>query len=182
MNVALMEFIDVLTRDGAPTGIIKPKPDVHRDGDWHRCAHVWIVRSDKRVMLQRRALVKENWPGLWDISVAGHVAAGESAIDAAIRESHEEIGITITPAELTHIGTITYSVTLRDDYIENEVHEVFILWRDVELATLVLEESEVMDVTWAAFEELDRYALVPHEAEYALLWTAVAQHRRVAPV
>jgi len=39
----MMELIDVLDDHGQPTGIIKPKPDVHRDGDWHRCAHVWIL-------------------------------------------------------------------------------------------------------------------------------------------
>lgn len=164
-----MELIDVLTRDGVPTGIVKPKPDVHRDGDWHRCAHVWIAHRDGRLLLQRRALVKENWPGLWDISVAGHVDAGESAVEAAIREAHEELGLVVEPAELTHIGTLTYSVVLRDDYIENEVHEVFILRRNVELAALVLDPAEVMDATWVAFDDLDRYARVPHEAEYTLL-------------
>lgn len=168
-----MEQIDILTRDGVPTGIVKAKSDVHRDGDWHRCAHVWIVRSDGRLLLQRRALAKENWPGLWDISVAGHVAAGESAVDAAIREAHEEIGIALAPSELAHIGTLAYSVTLRDDYIENEVHEVYVVRRDVELATLVLDAAEVMDVTWASFDDLERYALVPHEAEYALLRSAI---------
>lgn len=172
-NIALIEWIDVLDRDGVPTGIVKPKPDVHRDGDWHRCAHVWIVRSDGRVLLQRRALAKENWPGLWDISVAGHVAAGESAVDAAIREMHEEIGLAITASELTAIGTLTYSVTLRADYIENEVHEVFILRRDVELAALVLDPAEVMDVTWVQLDDLGRYAIVPHDAEYALLRSVV---------
>lgn len=164
-----MELVDVLTRDGAPAGAVKAKADVHRDGDWHRCAHVWIVRRDGRLLLQRRALVKENWPGLWDISVAGHVSAGESAIDAALREMQEEIGLAAVAAELEHIGTLTYSVTLRPDYIENEVHEVFILRRDVELAALVLDPGEVMDVTWVSFDDLDGYAVVPHEEEYALL-------------
>ena len=38
-----MELIDVLTRAGELTGVRKPKPEIHRDGDWHRAAHVWIV-------------------------------------------------------------------------------------------------------------------------------------------
>jgi isopentenyldiphosphate isomerase len=164
-----MELIDVLTEDGAPAGLTKPKSEVHRDGDWHRCSHVWILASDGRVMLQRRALVKENWPGLWDISVAGHVSAGESAVDAAIRETFEEIGVRIAAAELVHIGTLRYSTQLRDDYIENEFHEVHIVRRDLDLAMLTLDPLEVAEVRYVSFQELEQYERVPHEEEYALL-------------
>ncbi|HEX6101059.1 MAG TPA: NUDIX domain-containing protein [Thermoanaerobaculia bacterium] len=169
----MLEQIDVLTPDGMPAGIVKPKPDVHRDGDWHRCAHVWIVASDGRVLLQRRALAKENWPGLWDISVAGHVSAGESAMDAAIRETHEEIGLLIAPEDLIHIGTLRYSTRLRDDYVENEFHEVHIVRRDVDLSTLTLDPAEVAEVRYVGLDELERYDRVPHEEEYALLSTTI---------
>ena len=37
------ELVDVLTPAGDPTGMRKPKAAVHRDGDWHRAAHVWIL-------------------------------------------------------------------------------------------------------------------------------------------
>ena len=167
------ELIDVLTPDGHASGIIKPKPDVHRDGDWHRCAHVWFVASDGRLLLQRRALVKENWPGLWDISVAGHISAGETAVEAAIRETFEEIGLVIAAEELIHIGTLRYTTQLRDDYIENEFHEVHIVRRDLDLGTLTLDPLEVAEVRWVEPGDLERFELVPHEEEYALLASAV---------
>src|SRR5687768_17055127 len=93
------ELIDVLTEAGARTGRCKPKADIHRDGEWHRAAHLWIVTTDRRVLLQKRARAKENWPGFWDVSVAGHVSAGENAIDAAIREAREEIGLDLEAGE-----------------------------------------------------------------------------------
>ncbi len=171
------ELIDVLNPDGAFTRVVKEKSEVHRDGDWHRCAHVWIVASDGRLLLQRRALVKENWPGLWDISVAGHVSAGETAIDAAIREVFEEIGLRITAEELTHIRTLQYHVRLREDYIENEFHEVHVLRRDVDLASLTLDPLEVAEVKFVRWNELEQYERVPHEEEYALLHSALStQH------
>lgn len=172
-----MELIDVLDGDGHPTGIIKPKPDVHRDGDWHRCAHVWIIASDGRLLLQKRASVKENWPDLWDISVAGHISAGESPAESAVRETFEELGLVIAPEELVHIGTLRYSVQLRADYTENEFHEVHILRRDVDLASLTLDASEVAEVRWVRWEELAGYARVPHEEEYALLHSALSTDR-----
>ena len=77
------ERIDVLTEGGVLTGAVIEKAEAHRTGAWHRAAHLWIVTPDRRVLLQRRALTKENFPGKWDVSVAGHVGAGETAEAAA---------------------------------------------------------------------------------------------------
>ncbi len=165
----MIEFIDVLTSDGAFTGITKEKRLAHRDGDWHRAAHLWIIDSRGRLLLQRRASIKESWPDLWDISVAGHVSAGETPIDAVIREAREEIGIEIGAQELTHIGTLKYSAVLRDDYIENEFHDVYVAFRDVDANALTLDPQEVAEVRFVYEEELDVYERVPHPDEYALL-------------
>lgn len=167
------ELIDVLDADGNPTGIARGKREVHRDGDWHRCAHVWVATSDGRLLLQRRALAKESWPGLWDISVAGHISAGETAIDAAVREAREELGLHIDPADLTHLGTLRYSVPLREHYVENEFHEVYLLRRDVDPDALTLDPLEVAEVALVAPADLERYERVPHDDEYALLLAAL---------
>jgi isopentenyldiphosphate isomerase len=165
-----VELLDVLTPDGLPTGRTKPKPDVHRDGDWHRAAHVWLVTPDRRVLLQRRAAVKENWPDLWDISVAGHISAGESAVDAGVRETQEEIGLALAPEDLTHLGTLRWQAVLNDDtYIENEFHEVFVAVVDIDFDALVLDPAEVAEVALVWPEEIERYEVVPNDEEYALL-------------
>lgn len=165
-----MELLDVLTPDGQPTGRTKAKPDVHRDGDWHRAAHVWLVTPDARVLLQRRAATKENWPDLWDVSVAGHISAGESAVDAAIREAEEELGLALDAGDLTHLGTLRWHAVLNDGaYIENEFHEVFVATMDLEVDALVLDRTEVAEVALVQPEEIERYEVVPHDEEYALL-------------
>ena len=162
------ELFDVLDGTGAPTGIVKDRNAVHRDGDWHRCGHVWIASGD-RVLLQRRAQVKESWPGLWDISVAGHVHAGETSVDAAIREAREELGLTIAPSELHFLETLRYQVVLRPGYVENELHDVYLLHRDVDPTSLILDPEEVAEVRWVALADLASYEVVPHDEEYALL-------------
>ena len=162
------EFVDVLTPDGAPTGIAKRKAEVHRDGDWHRAAHVWIVLPDGRVLLQRRSLRKENYPGLWDVSAAGHVSAGETALDCAVRETFEELGLRIDANELQFLGTVRESCVLNGGtYLDNEFHEVFVVRRDVDITALVLQEGEVDEVMLV--RELPNERLVPHPEEYAML-------------
>jgi isopentenyl-diphosphate delta-isomerase type 1 len=164
------EWIDVLSESGEATGRIKAKPDVHRDGDWHRAAHLWIATRDRRVLLQRRADTKESWPSLWDISVAGHVNAGENARDAAVRETFEELGLSIDANDFAHLGTLRYQAVLNGGaYRENEFHEVFFVRREVELASLRLDAAEVAEVALVRLEELDRFELVPHPESYSLL-------------
>ncbi|HEY6139628.1 MAG TPA: NUDIX domain-containing protein [Thermoanaerobaculia bacterium] len=163
-----MELIDVLTPDGAPTGVTKTKAEVHRDGDWHRAAHVWIVASDGRFLLQRRSLRKENYPGLWDVSAAGHLSAGETSRETAVRETFEELGLRIDARELQFIATLRESCALNGGtYIDNEIHDVFVVRRDVDLASLVLQDGEVDAVELVS--ELPRNGMVPHPAEYALI-------------
>jgi len=159
------ELIDVLDERGVGTGVTKTKAAVHRDGDWHRAAHVWIVAPDGRVLFQRRSSRKENWPGRWDVSAAGHLSAGESAVDAAIRETFEELGVVI--ANPQHIGTFRESCVLNGGaYIDNEVHEVFVVRQ--EPSDFVLQDGEVDEVMWvddfAAF--VTRDDVVPHAEEF----------------
>ena len=152
----MIEQIDVLVPDGKPAGIRKPKDEIHRDGDLHRAAHVWIIATDGRILLQRRSLRKENNPG-------------ESAIDAAVRETQEELGLTIVPAELEFVASLQEKSVLNDGkYIDNEIHEIFLVRRDVDVASLALDPEEVAEVKWVDQLRPDA-TFVPHAEEYALL-------------
>lgn len=41
----MAEYLDVLDEKGNPTGERKEKAEMHRDGNWHRAVHVWIINS-----------------------------------------------------------------------------------------------------------------------------------------
>lgn len=166
-----MELIDVLTPGGEPTGVAKPKPHVHRDGDWHRSVHIWIITPDDRILVQRRALTKENNPGLWDVSCAGHIAAGENAIESAIREAQEELGIELEPGELRHVASLREQAVLNGGtYIDNEFHEIFVVHRDVDLSSLRLQVEEVDDVRLVTREEFASLDRVAHAEEYVMMF------------
>lgn len=170
------EMIDLVRPDGTPLGRAKAKSLVHRDGDWHRTAHLWIVTPDRRVLLQKRASSKINHPSLWDVSVAGHVDAGESTETAAVREAREELGIEIAETDLRLIGTTRERWVIEErSYLDNEIQSVFIVERSIDPRLLVLQPGEVDDAKLVAISELRAAVssrdsrLVPHWPEYELL-------------
>jgi len=177
-----MELLDLLTEAGEPTGQTKAKNLVHQDGDWHLAAHVWLLNPDGELLLQKRALSKENDPGLWDVSVAGHVSAGETALASAVREVEEEIGLKVAAERLEFLFREKESRILNEgSYLDNEWHEVY-LWKvEVDTSVMTLQESEVSDVKWmglAEFAEKIRNrdsSLVAHWVEYQRLIALVAR-------
>lgn len=140
------ELIDILTPDGKPTGKTALKSEAHKNGWFHATVHIWLYTADKKILLQQRAFTKKVFPGLWDISVAGHIAAGEDILTAAKREVFEELGLLISKEELFKIGTRIHHVEHKNGIIDNEHHHVFIAELKTPLEKLILQKDEVEGV------------------------------------
>lgn len=67
--------------------------EVHNQHLHHRVVLTMLYDSDGRIYLQRRAKTKKSYPGMWELSSTGHVQAGESCEDAALRELREELDV-----------------------------------------------------------------------------------------
>ena len=137
------ELIDILTPEGAFTGKTALKSEAHKNGWFHATVHIWLFTLDKKILLQKRALTKKVFPGLWDISVAGHVGAGESILSSAKREVFEEIGLELAEKDLIKIGTRIHQVTHKNGIHDNEHHHVFIAELKVPLSSLKIQTEEV---------------------------------------
>lgn len=59
----------------------------------HPVVHLHIIDRYGRVYLQKRSESKDNFPGLWDTAVGGHIGYGEYAGEALAREAAEELGL-----------------------------------------------------------------------------------------
>lgn len=101
------ELFDTFTPDGKPTGLA-PRSRVHREGLWHRAVNVFLFQTDGRLLIQRRQLSKDVWPGAWDLSVAEHLRPGETYADGAIRGLREELGV--MGVELEPLGGVATSL------------------------------------------------------------------------
>ncbi|XP_044496382.1 nudix hydrolase 3 isoform X1 [Mangifera indica] len=163
------EHLDVLTKTGQKTGLSKTRVDVHRDGDYHRAVHVWIfAESTQELLLQRRADCKDSWPGLWDISSAGHIAAGDSSLITAQRELHEELGVNLPKDAFELIFVFLQECVINDGkFINNEYNDVYLITTldPIPLEAFTLQETEVSAVKYIAYEEY-RSLLAKEDPEY----------------
>lgn len=148
------EHFDVCDPQGNPTGQALPRSEVHRRGLWHRSSHIWILNSRNQILLQRRDLSKETDPGKWDISVAGHLSAGQTEKEAAVRETWEELGLVIGPEELEFVMKVRKEyLDHQRPHLDREWQTLFFCRRDVELSSLVLQKGEVMDALWQSLPD-----------------------------
>lgn len=172
-----VEFFDVINPDGTSAGYCLSRDEVHKKGLWHRTVHVWILNSNKELLIQRRSLQKEVYPGMWDISCAGHISSGEDCYIGAIRELKEELGLTVESSELKYLFTVTQNYSSPDHlFIDNELTDVFLLEKDIPIDFLHIDGSEVVEVKYISVSELKKCAmersplLAPHEDEYKRLF------------
>lgn len=140
------ERVDILDEQGKPTGESCLKSEAHRNGLLHPTIHVWLYTPDGRVLIQQRGENKASHPLLWDVSVAGHVSAGEEVITAAIREVEEEVGLTISESNLEPLGTYKAIHKISENFIDAELHHIFLCKLQVPLNQLKKQENEVADL------------------------------------
>jgi isopentenyldiphosphate isomerase len=172
----MQELLDIVDRSGNPLGRAKPRSAVHRDGDWHRTVHVWIVNKRGEVLFQKRSADRESFPGTWDVSSAGHVSSGESPGEAAKKELFEELGIRIATRDLVPLFSVATSSVQHDGlFIDNEISHVFLVRKNLNVADLSLQRSEVTGAQYFPLNTLHRLAespdpaFAPHPEEYRRL-------------
>ena len=96
------EILDVVDKQDNIVGHA-PRHEVHKKKLMHRSIHVLVFNLSGNLFLQKRSLIKDENPGLWDTSVSGHVDSGENYFDCANREINEELGINVLIDELVQI-------------------------------------------------------------------------------
>lgn len=167
------EHIDILNDD---LTVIKTclKSEAHKNGWLHATIHVWFYTEKGEILIQKRAKDKSSFPDLWDVSVAGHIGAGEAAIDAALREVEEEIGLQVTANELNEIGVFKEKFEHGTGYIDNEIHHIYLCKLVADIGSLKIQKEELSEIRLISIDYYkgdtenikDAIALVPHYPDY----------------
>lgn len=157
-----MEYLDVVDENGNQTGEIKLRKECHRDGDWHKVAYIFVVNEKGEVILQKRSKEKETNPNKWTVSASGHLSAGDSEIEGAIRELEEEIGVKAEEKDLQYLFTV------KEQYVDDKmkishVGIVYLLEKNVKIEELVLQKEEVSDVKYVPYKEFEKMLVTQKE-------------------
>jgi isopentenyl-diphosphate delta-isomerase type 1 len=87
------EFLDVVDRNGGIIGRAT-REECHSNPTLiHRIVHVFIMNKAGDILMQKRSLNKDTQPGMWDISISGHVALGETIRNTVSRKMKIELGL-----------------------------------------------------------------------------------------
>lgn len=128
------------------------KLEVHTgEGQRHRAFSVFLVDGDGRQLLQRRALGKYHFGGLWSNACCSHPRPGEDIARAAERRLREELGLSGLALE----PVTRFEYKARDPasgLIEHEVDHVLVGRLDHDPTP---ERAEVEAFRWIRPAELD---------------------------
>jgi isopentenyl-diphosphate delta-isomerase len=169
------ELFDVLDENGNITGIRKTKKEIHERGLWHQSVHIWIYNSKGEILLQKKSKNKDSWSGMWDISVAGHISAGETPEHAVIREAEEELGIKVSLSQLKKLGIRKSERDFNEINFHNKGFDyVYLLKFDGNIKKLKLNGKEVEKVKFFSPKQLEKELndkelsklYVPHKGYY----------------
>ncbi|KMJ59468.1 NUDIX hydrolase [Bacillus sp. LL01] len=159
-----MEQLKVFNKDRQYIGIAS-RDEIHLRGLWHETFHCWImaeIDGKEYLYFQLRSQEKKDYPGLLDITAAGHLLSHEKVEDG-IREVEEEIGIKVAMDELTYLGVIPYEKEM-EGFIDKEHAHVYLLKRYIPFKTFILQEEEVSGIFLVPFYE------------FYQLWFGTEQH------
>ena len=148
----MSNLIDVLSNTGLRTGEILSRAEVHRQGKYHRAIHLYLFNSKNEILIQKRAMTVDNAPGVYTISVLGHVNAGETSAATVKREVAEELGIDASSFKFDFLFSFLQEANVSATYIERQFSDVYLTRADLDLSQIKFDPVEVAEVKFVAFE------------------------------
>lgn len=145
-----MDDVTLLSEDGAAVGVL-PKDQVHtQDTPLHLAFSCHVRDRDGRILVTRRALAKQTWPGVWTNSFCGHPRPGEDMTDAVRRRAQQELGIDLAEIRLA-LPTYRYRAVDASGIVENEICPVHVAVVDRDP---IANPDEVAEWAWVHPDDL----------------------------
>ena len=101
--------------------------------------YLFIINSDNKILLEKN-YEKDIW-----VVPGGHVDT-PNILDNLKRESMEELSLDISNCNIINIDT------LRND---NRIFKIFLINKDIDINSLVLQKEEVKEVKYFTIDEID---------------------------
>ena len=150
----MSELWDVYTIDRKKNGKICARGEQENllKDEFHLWVMVWIKNPKTgKYLVSQRSADKDTDPLKWE-TVAGHSIAGDTSLDAALREVFEEVGITLEREKATVLATkvaLTY-----DGFRHNWIRDSYYLETTEEPDLQRATTNEVIQTRWLTVAEI----------------------------
>jgi isopentenyl-diphosphate delta-isomerase len=144
------QLVVLLDEQRRPVGQL-PKSQVHHHATpLHLGFSCYIFDGCGQLLMTRRATNKRTWPGVWTNTCCGHPLPGESVATAAERRLREELGLTLTRAQVV-LPDFAYRAVAPDGMVENEVCPVLV---GAAVGPPRPDPREVLEYRWASWPDV----------------------------
>lgn len=146
-----MELWDLYTENRVKTGEIHVRGNPLPKDRYHLVVHVWIKNSKGKYLISQRSKTRKVNPLKFE-STAGAVLKGENSLQAAIRETKEELGIALNP----NMGKLVFSELRKelDGIVFNDIKDVWLFNYDGEVNLKNATTCEVESAKWMTTDEI----------------------------
>jgi isopentenyl-diphosphate delta-isomerase len=141
-----IELVSLLDDDGRTIGTADKNLVHTNDTPLHLAFSCHVFNAAGEVLVTRRALTKQTWPGVWTNSFCGHPAPDEPMASAVERRAAVELGIAIDGLELV-LAEFRYRAVDASGIVENELCPVY---RATTVDAVAANPSEVVEYHWVA--------------------------------
>lgn len=141
------ELLQCYDEEGNPTeamprAVVKEKPFRY----WYAVTKIWLVNNMGEILCTKRSERLSANPGKWQTYVGGHVSAGDTFLQCALKELAEEVGV-LTNEE---------SLSLVDEGRNPENRNFYAYYAmrfNGDIADLRFTDDEVSEAKWMSIDE-----------------------------
>lgn len=140
-----MELWDLYNENREKAGRELVRGETVPEGFYHLVVHVWICNGKDEYLISQRSVDRPTCPLMWEC-VGGSVIKGEDSLSGAIRETKEEVGITLSPND----GNLMFSTVrkLVNGVKFSDILDVYLFRYDGPISLNEATTNEVAQTAW----------------------------------
>ena len=139
-----MEILDLYDENNNLTGDKISRGEPSSTG--YIMLSVIIIENNQKLLIQQGSKSKNEEYGL----TGGHVLSGETPLDAIIRETKEELGITLNKDNIKFIGYEKHPSV-------KAIFAIYYTNQKIEKNDITIQDEEVQNIIWVSTSEIKNF-------------------------
>ena len=160
VGLITMEVWDLYDRNRNLIGKDLVRGEDIPDGCYHLCVHVWIRNIAGQYLISQRSADRPTYPLKWEC-VGGSVVKGESSLQGALRETLEEVGVSLDKQK----GKLVFS-KIRDKIDGKKYNDILDVWLFEYNGEANLQKATTKEVAQTKWVTKDQIATLYNQGDF----------------